>query len=499
MKLLKNIKYKIAYKNIAALLTASYVSLFSSNVVAQSVHELVGKALDYSPSIKAEKLRLDSIQEQKVQALNQRRPNIQLNSSYGISSYNQWIPANKSTNFRNQGLTPGNLSLVLSQPIFTGGRVELALREGQLRYAQQIAKIYALSLNEVQKTLEAYANVIRDSKIYEIRRDGVNNLNEQLNAAIAMRKAGLVSLTDVSQAETRLLGAKSQLEMAKLRLTASWTTLERHIGETNSSLPKNSIVMNIPNDLNEAIELAIKNNSELKIIRFNEDITRASAKKIETDYAPKLSLDLSNTSNFNINTNGYHTNDTQLTARLSIPLWNGGQTSSRIRATIAEADAYRFDALDQELQLKEKAIIAWQNIEVASKNIELSEKQVKSAQSASTGAKLELKIGTRTIIEALNQEQEVMDAQINLTNAKNDYLISCINLMVLIGIDPTGNISEKTRYNPELEPPNMLDNKKGIPTKWEMPFVSLYEILSPVDNEVKYKYNNLKNSISKEK
>ncbi|MFN7609529.1 MAG: hypothetical protein ACK5QX_01125, partial [bacterium] len=58
---------------------------------AQSINEIVAMALEESPSIKSERLRLDGISEQQVQARNLRRPTLRGDVSAGFAYNGQRV------------------------------------------------------------------------------------------------------------------------------------------------------------------------------------------------------------------------------------------------------------------------------------------------------------------------------------------------------------------------------------------------------------------------
>lgn len=466
---------------------------------AQSFKEAVSIAIQNSVSLKAEAERLGVAKETRVQAENLKRPNIQFDAGAGLASNGQWLGPYGAKKTLWSGTEPIDASITLSQPLLSGGRYQASKREAELRIAQQKAKYKSLELQVVQQVLESYFDVLRDYAIYEVRKEGINNLEKQLLATKSRQELGLIGKTDVAQVETRLSAARGQAASAKARLASSWISLTRFVGEEPIGLTEREIDIPIPETKDEAIEYALKNNIDIKIAWFNEDLARANANIIKTETAPKLSLNLSSGYNLDGGINGARSIDNQLNLKLTVPIWSGGQNSSRIRSSLGEASAYRYDALDLERQLKEKVSIGFESFYAATENEKFANQQVINSEVAREGTELEQRIGARTTLDVLNQEQELLDARINQINARREKANSAISLSILMGLDPTKtiNINEDDNIGYLLFDKTTV-NKVGIVTKWEKPLVKLFDALIPVDGAVKRGAKEITKKIGKE-
>jgi hypothetical protein len=83
----------------------------------------------------------------------------------------------------------------------------------------------------------------------------------------------------------------------------------------------------------------------------------------------------------------------------------------------------------------------------------------------------------RSIIEVLNQEQELQDAKVNLENSKANLMIAQAGISELIGQDPTGVVSEATQFDPtKLDVPFSAPTPGKLAT-WERPLVGVFETI----------------------
>jgi TolC family type I secretion outer membrane protein len=445
------------------------------------MREAVEMALGTSPALRAEQARVQALAEQIIQALNLRRPTIQLDASVGQSRIGQTFGG--ETGWRST--TPRTVALVLTQPLLLGGRVESELREAQLRLAQGVSRVRALQIAVARDVLLAYVDVLRDNDIHEIRTQGVENLLAQLAAAQARQDVGLIGLTDVAQVETRLAAARGQLAAARARLLASWAALDRLAGEMPVGLTDRELAgIALPSALEDAEASALAGSHELMGARLSAELGRALVTSLRAETGPRANL----SAELNASEGGglveSRQQDARVGVRVSVPLWNGGQPQSRIRAAQAEAQAARFDVTDLEAQVRERVVAAWANLEAARISQAAAAEQVRAADVARTGADLEQRLGLRTTIELLNQEQELLEARIALATARRELMASSIQLLALTGRDPTGVITRETEFDGTDLLRSPTAGRPGRPALWERPLILLHDVFLPVDRAV---------------
>jgi outer membrane protein len=469
------------YRFKASLAFVSWFGLFvvvPSLLSAQTLAEAVKLGLESSPTLQADRMRLNGTRELQVQANNLRRPSFQIVGSTSLREN-----ASLSRGTYNFGRTePAAFSMQAIQPLMLGGRYQAALREADLRVAQSIARIRARELTVVRQIIEAYATVRRDYFVAEIRDQSVVSLSRQLTGAQLKRREGLVGLTEVSQVETRLALAQAQVAASRARLQQSRATLERLLGSRPIGLTEDELIsVGIPDTLTGALETALQSNYELKAVRFNEDIARAVARRTEVENAPRVNLQASLDGDTDGSFNGSRSYDAQIGARVVIPLWNSGQSQSRTRAAIAEASASRLEANGAERTLTEQVIQAWAARQGARDSMRIAEELVRAAQAAQRGTQLEFDVGLRSIIEVLNQEQELQDAQVNFVTSRSNLMITEGVLATLIGVDPTGTIKAGSELEVERVLPPRMAIVPGRPSNWEKPLIGAFDAFEEID------------------
>jgi outer membrane protein len=135
---------------------------------------------------------------------------------------------------------------------------------------------------------------------------------------------------------------------------------------------------------------------------------------------------------------------------LTQTLYAGGGPSSLYRQSLASRDQARA-ALNQTAATVLQAVgAAWFNIDVAKANIAASDRQIRSAQTAYDGVREEAKLGSRTTLDVLNAEQELLSAKTARLSAQSSYSIGVYTLLSRMGLLTTEHLNLGIpTYDPE--------------------------------------------------
>jgi outer membrane protein len=116
-----------------------------------------------------------------------------------------------------------------------------------------------------------------------------------------------------------------------------------------------------------------------------------------------------------------------------VPLYQGGLPSARIR----QAQALEGQLLEQVIGT-ERAVVsqtraAFATYQAAQRAIESNAVAVQANELALEGARAERNVGTRTVLDVLNAEQELLNAQVALVSARRDAYVAGFQLLNAMG------------------------------------------------------------------
>ena len=81
----------------------------------------------------------------------------------------------------------------------------------------------------------------------------------------------------------------------------------------------------------------------------------------------------------------------------------------------------------------QEVTVAWSNLEVAKATIEARKRQVEASEIAYDGVVVEEKLGTRTTLNVINAEQNLLDARTQLASAQRDHLSAMFSVLAASG------------------------------------------------------------------
>jgi outer membrane protein len=416
-----------------SLLGAAALALAAAGALAAEadrMRDAFTKAYVTNPTLEAERARLRTVDEGVNQALSRSRPNVTFRATAGGGLFS--IDRNSSSS--NEGRTPLTSEVEVTQSLYSGGtnpatvdRAEqeiLAARAGLLQTEQQI----------FLQAGRAFMNVVRDQAVVDLNRNNVTVLRRQLQATRDRFQVGEVTRTDVSQAEARLSGAVADLSQAEGDLASSRATYEEDVGERPGVLQAPQAYDKLPRSREEAIQVGSTSNPLVIQAGFNHLAAIRNVRAIHGELLPRA--DLVGRAGYSYEANDSDTTVTSGEALLqvTVPLYEAGSTRSRIREAKQLASQRLVEIEQARRKAVEEATIGWEQFIAARDRMRALEDEVRAQEIALDGVKQEALVGTRTVLDELNAEQELLNARVRLVESRRDQVVAALVLAVAVGI-----------------------------------------------------------------
>ena len=344
------------------------------------------------------------------------------------------------------GLGP-NLSVQaqLSYPLYNGGSVKNQVRAAKTRVDAGRATLLAVEGDVFTQATTAYMDVIRDRAIVELNQNNVKVLETNLQATQDRFQIGDLTRTDVAQSQARLQLGRSQLATAEGTLTGSEATYRQVIGHAPGILAPPPPLPPLPTTADEAVRIALASNPDLlsisrQAVAAGYDVNVARASRLPTisaqataDYVDNLPRN----SPFPYPNTG---TQTSVGIGANIPIFQGGLPAARIRQAQAQQGQVLEQVVGTERAVVQAARAAFASYDAAQRAIQAETVAVQADQLALEGNRAEQSVGTRTIIEVLNAEQELLNSQVALVTAKRDAYVAGFQLLNAMGQAESQNL-----------------------------------------------------------
>jgi outer membrane protein len=386
-----------------------------------SLQEALAVAYSNNPQLQAARAQLRSVDENVPQALAGWRPQVILNGTAGYGDgFTREILSGfaggsaTSLNFRNDR-DIATATATVTQPLYRGGRTRAQTNQAENHVRSQRAALIAQEQTTFIDTVNAYVGVIENQQLLALNVNNEQVLAEQLRATNDRFRVGEITRTDVAQAEASLAGATAQRQTAEGNLATARATYQRNIGY----LPPSNLVepqpLRLPvRDERQAVTLAAANNPNVIAQEFNDAQAKDAVDVAFSQLMPQLSLQgqtfqLNNSSARSNKVNGY-----QITANLSVPLYQGGSEYSAVRQARQTEQQTRKQLDDARRSAIQQAIQAWETLVAAKATADSTRSQIRANQIALEGVEREAIVGSRTTLDVLNAQQALFSSQVTL-------------------------------------------------------------------------------------
>lgn len=416
--------------------TIAFVVLVpGSPTVGETLSDALAIAYNTNPTIRAERARLRATREAKAQAWAGALPQISGQTAFAKTDTTQtalFDPSGPQT--IDQQLNTLTAGVSGEQPVFAGFRNFNAVKQAGARIRAGGAQLVAVEQSVLSDVAAAYFNVQRNMTIYDLSKKNIDVLSRQLEMASVRFEVGEITRTDVAQSEARLAEARARLSSVQGDLSIARAEYAQLVGQVPGDLEPVETLPELPESLDAAMTLAREYAPSVIGARENSEAARRQVKIARGALLPTISLtadyQYADEPSFFVQ----QSEQFAFGARATVPLFSGGANYSRVREAKAQHSATKSQLVEAERLVEAQVTSAWQRL-IASRAIIVSaEQSVKANELAFEGVTQEAAYGTRTTLDVLNAEQELLNAQVTLVNARRDAKSAAFSVLAAIGL-----------------------------------------------------------------
>ena len=401
-----------AMKHSLFLLLVSSINVFADGVLTLTkAYEL---ALTNYPGYRVEMLKTQAVGETIEQAKSRLYPKIDITASGGKYSYETYYTPTETSEIYK------TYSLSLTQPLFrpelwrtldqTKTSYDTSNRELE-KQAQQVGsdviKTYMqmlqtqANIDKLQSQKELYETKYRKS--IEMITMGLSNSIELLEAKVNKEKA----IIDLLAKEREYQALKNKLE----RLTKTKFDSIVAYNEEQKYLMSKEEWMN-----------RLQGNKDIQIARLSKKSAEDEVAIRRYDHYPKADLNLGRSQNFT-NDPVAHKYDNKALVQLSIPIYQGGYTSSRVQEAVLLLNAAESNEELAQLQIRDKFEELWTQREYLYESITVLKQAIASS-------KMFLKSVQSGYLKGIKNQLDVMDAELKMKSVESELNVSLCDMMI---------------------------------------------------------------------
>ena len=306
----------------------------------------------------------------------------------------------------------------------------------------------------ITRTSAAYFNVLVQLETLSAAEAAESALKKQFDFASKRLEVGLAPITDVHEARAQYDGVRANTILARNAVQDAYQALVEITGTPVANLK------GLPNDFKPAlpeardvdgwVATALSENPSLKAQAADLEAAEHNVATARSGHYPTLGLRASygkaipglydNPSFF-----GNNDANTSVGLTLSIPIFSGFATQSNVRSSLAQRDIARDQLEQQKRALERNTRNAYQALVAGISEVEARRLALVSAQSAYDASQVGLEVGTRTVLDVLNNQRTLFSAQQAYAQSKYNFLQSRLLLEQAAGTLEISDVEDVNR------------------------------------------------------
>ena len=397
-----------------------------------TLYDALALAYENNPQLKAARKEYLVVEEQLPQAQAGLKPRVTIDADVTHTH-----TETEGTSFitSDGGNLSKSASLNISQPLFNGGSTVANIKSARNTITAQSLRLSQTEQAVLYETVVAYMDLLQSKAIVDLNESNKKLAMRELERSESGFTVGELTRTDISQAEARLAEANAGVISAVSDYESAVAVYQQRVGADpfdNLAYPEK--VFELPPTLEECLALADSNNRQVLIAKFVNRAAEEDVDSVSGEFLPQISA--GGSLNKSYDPNDFLDEQQQLTAGInaSIPLYEAGATRSRLRQAKKTANQRYLEILNAQNMTRQEVISLWNSLRAAEAEIKARQTQVEAARIAREGVHYETELGERTILDTLDSNQELLDAQVNLVIAKRNEVVGRFALARSLGL-----------------------------------------------------------------
>ncbi len=434
---------RAAWKLAIALLATA---LSPSPARAETLQDALIAAYGDNAQLQTERAQLRATDDYVPQALANWRPTVSVNAYQGVSHnatrqdcgkvpqsvFGTNCAYSALNNFSN--LWPQSYGLTITQPIFRGGRTVAQTEQALDQVRAERANLVTVEETVFVTVATDYMNVVLEDTLVDLGTAYAQRLRALLVGTRERWRDGELTRADVAEAASAYAQALSTRRASESQLAQARAAFEHDVGRPAGKLVAPRDVPELPSSRQDADDLAAMANPAVVSAQFTQAAAEDNVRLIKGQFLPTLDLQASiSRAKENTGQSGLRTDNGQVLAQLTVPLYQGGAVSADMRQAEEVVGIRKGQVDDARRAAVQAADQAFEQRDAARDLVELLGDQIRVNEVALEGIKREAAAGDRTVYDILVQEETLFQSEESLVQAQHDQRVAEFTLAQATG------------------------------------------------------------------
>lgn len=428
----------------------SLIAAAGAASASQTIIDTYKQALSNDTGLEITRLQQQLAEAQVSSGFANLLPSVSASATYGVGS-----EFGEDAILPNFGVQSIGAGVSLNQNVFNLA----AFSAYDALKANATSKQIATALKEQELIVDVaqnYIAVMRAQDALAVAKAQVEAVERQYDQTNQRYEVGLVTITDVLDASAALDQSKVSLIRAQAQYDIAMQTVSISTGEAFDG------AMNLSDDLpiqapalegmQDWIDFAKENHPA--ILKAKKDIENGdlALKATKETKLPSLagSVSFNYSDSFGDDVLTDYSDESHWSAsyglRLSIPIYTGGAKEAEIAIQGISNNIAEQSLIAQQRAKQVMVGNYYRTVRADAQNVEAQRQSLKSRESALQATTVGYDVGTRNIVEVLNAQVAVFNAQNALNNSRYDYVMNLLRLKNEAGQLSISDLEQIERY-----------------------------------------------------
>lgn len=462
-------------KSLTAIALLCVCLLPSTAAHAVDVLDVYRTAAEQDPVIGAAKAAYAATKEQLPQARSALLPNLggSVSTSKNVREFPGAVDTNPASptfgqSYQGQTFNDHGWNAQLRQPIvnvaswFTMGSASASVEAAKFDLAAQEQDL-------IVRVVQAYLNILRAQDRLDTTNAEITAVKRQLEQVQQRFDVGLVAITDVLESQAAYDNAVVRGIQAEGDYAISFETLSTLTGQSYDALDRLSdelpIVNPDPFDEETWVTTALATNHGINSASAQLKAARRDIRAKRSGHLPTVDATVTQAHSVTGGQNFFGTDTTEQTIyglQLTVPLYTGGLTRSRVRQANATADRAKELLLSQQLNVTRDTRNLYKSVTTDVIRVRARLKAIRSAQSALEATQTGYEVGTRNIVDVLQAQQRLYSSQFDYADSRYNYVLNLMRLKQVVGTLNEQDLNELNTFMDSGNPVQRVVSMRSV-------------------------------------
>ena len=418
------------------LLGGALVFPLAISANAMSLQDAVEQAIATNPDIGIVASNREAVDQELRQARGLYLPQIDVAAGIGIQTFNDSVSRADGSGGDTETNRGQETSVTLQQRIFDGFEAGATVEREQARVESAASRVLENSEVLALDAIGVYLEVLRQRDLVKLAEDNVAYHIQVLDSQRQRLEGGGGSRADVDQTEARGARAENTLIETLNDLRDAEALFARVVGSfpgTDLTYPEFPAAA-LPGDLDEAVQLAVRNNPTTRIFEADVRTAEAEIELSEVPFYPAVTLEAQTEYNDGTSATDTYEFNNQVMLRVRWNIFRGGidraaRQEALFRLTESKNRRYR-SVLESQQEMR----TSWFALEAARSSIEALEDARDFNRATLDAYEQQFEVAQRTLLDVLDAENELFVSEGQLVTAQTNEQLASYRILGVGGV-----------------------------------------------------------------